>query len=223
MKLGGEAILEQFQTANWRAYRHDEPIPMDELTKMIGPNSVDVTLHKTVLWPRQNINAEIPLIQVGVEGVMTTVPPIDPYDPDALSWVRGDIEEKGFVIQPGCMVLGAVRERFVCHSKVAIHPNDDAATWYNSTFAPMCEGRSTCGRLGIEVHLSAGFGDYGFGGAFTLEIKNNFPFPIILYAGMRIAQIAFEEVYRPTRYKGAYSEENHHDGPVAPKLGKERF
>lgn len=205
MKLGGVAILEQFRSANWRAYRHNDPIPMDELEKLVGPNSVDATLHKEVLVP-----------QFG-DG------PVDPHNPDSISWLRGDIEEKGFVLPPGGMVLGAVRERFVCSAAVPMHMNDAAVTGYLGYFAPMCEGRSTCGRLGIEVHLSAGFGDYGFGGAFTLEIKNNLKAPVILYPGMRIAQIAFEEVYAPKVYRGAYSEENHYDGPVQPKLGKDRF
>ncbi len=215
MKLGGEAILDQFHTANWRAYRNDVPIPMDELAKMIGPNSVDVTLHKNVLVPRQNSNNEsIPLISLGSD--TAPVPVVDPYDPEALSWLHGGIEEKGFALQPGGFVLAAVQERFVCSAPVIINGE-------KTYFAPMYEGRSTCARLGLESHLSAGFGDYGFGGAFTLELSLHLPFPLLLRAGMRIGQVAFEQVYRPKVYRGAYSEENHYDGPVAPKLGKERF
>lgn len=227
MKLGGEALLQQFTTASWRAYRHNDLIEVAELKKLIGPNSIDVTLHNEVLLPKSNPVEDIVSMLTALDpSRVVNHAPVDPHDPNSISWTRGSITDEGFTLPPNGFVLGAVRERFVCHEPVVIEqvdPGINAVHRYNALFAPMCEGRSTCGRLGIEVHLSAGFGDYGFGGAFTLEIKNNLPYPIILYAGMRIAQIAFEEVYRPTRYAGAYSEENHHDGPVEPKLGRERF
>lgn len=224
MKLGGKALLWQFTSGSWRAYRHNDLIEIEELKKLIGPNSIDVTLHQSILLPQGQIaNDAATMMSMLDPTVQQSFVPVDPHNPESISWIKGDIKPTGFVLPVNGFVLGAVRERFVCHEPVEIHPNGDAGNWHTALFAPMCEGRSTCGRLGIEVHLSAGFGDYGFGGAFTLEIKNNLPFPIILYAGMRIAQIAFEEVYDPIRYAGAYSEENHHDGPVEPKLGPERF
>lgn len=56
------------------------------------------------------------------------------------------------------------------------------------------EGRSSIGRLGIAVHVTAGFIDAGFKGNITLEIKNLSPNSIMLHKDMRVAQLVFEEL-----------------------------
>ncbi len=56
------------------------------------------------------------------------------------------------------------------------------------------EGRSSVGRLGITIHITAGFIDAGFKGKITLEIANLSNNSIILYQGMRICQLVFEEL-----------------------------
>jgi dCTP deaminase len=55
----------------------------------------------------------------------------------------------------------------------------------------MLEGRSSIGRLGIKIHITAGFGDIGFNGRWTLEIECTQP--TYLYPNMRIGQIFFHE------------------------------
>ncbi|WP_458454378.1 dCTP deaminase [Methanobrevibacter sp.] len=65
------------------------------------------------------------------------------------------------------------------------------------------EGRSSIGRLGIAIHVTAGFIDAGFKGNITLEIKNLSNNSLILHEGMRICQIVFEELTgEPTRVYG---------------------
>ncbi|GHU80920.1 hypothetical protein AGMMS49992_34060 [Clostridia bacterium] len=66
----------------------------------------------------------------------------------------------------------------------------------SDVYVPMLNGRSSLARLGVSVHLTAGFGDVGFHGSFTLEftVVN----PIRLYPGMEIAQIAFYTVSTKT-------------------------
>ena len=59
------------------------------------------------------------------------------------------------------------------------------------------EGKSSLGRLGLAVHITAGFIDPGFEGNITLEIVNHSPLPIILRPGMAIAQIAFSRLSSP--------------------------
>ena len=59
------------------------------------------------------------------------------------------------------------------------------------------EGRSSIARLGVAIHVTAGFVDAGFEGQITLEIKNQSPNSIILYEDMRICQIIFEEIDNP--------------------------
>lgn len=53
------------------------------------------------------------------------------------------------------------------------------------------EGRSSLARLGIIIHSTGGFVDAGFEGQLTLEMSNINVVPVKLYAGMRIAQLAF--------------------------------
>ncbi len=59
-------------------------------------------------------------------------------------------------------------------------------------FVPMLEGRSSIGRLGLFVHVTAGFGDVGFSGFWTLEmfcVK-----PIRIYPGIEICQIFYHTI-----------------------------
>ena len=56
------------------------------------------------------------------------------------------------------------------------------------------EGRSSIGRLGVTIHITAGFIDAGFEGQITLEIANLSSNTVYLYENMRICQIVFEEI-----------------------------
>jgi dCTP deaminase len=58
---------------------------------------------------------------------------------------------------------------------------------------PMIEGRSSIGRLGLFVHVTAGFGDVGFCGFWTLEMFA--VQPIRIYPGVEIAQIFYHQVH----------------------------
>jgi dCTP deaminase len=109
-----------------------------------------------------------------------------------------------FVIHPGEFALGATLE-FISL------PND--LTGY-------LEGRSTWGRLGLQVHSTASFVDPGFKGNLVFELQNVGKVPIELYAGLRIAQISFNRssgsiqtygVGRTQHYKGQL-------GPVGSKF-----
>jgi len=82
------------------------------------------------------------------------------------------IPPEGFVLEPGRLYLGRTIERT-----------------QTNTFVPMLEGRSSVGRLGIFIHVTAGFGDVGFDGFWTLEIQCIHP--VRIYAGVDIAQIYY--------------------------------
>ena len=72
-------------------------------------------------------------------------------------------------------------------------------------YVPMLEGRSSVGRLGLFVHITAGFGDVGFAGFWTLEMFC--VQPIRIYAGVEICQIFYHsiegeyETYRSGKYQ----------------------
>jgi len=74
------------------------------------------------------------------------------------------------------------------------------------------EGKSSLGRLGLLVHVTAGVIDSGFEGHITLELVNHSPWDIKLHAGMTIAQLCFTRVSPvQTPYAGRYQNQR---GPV---------
>lgn len=95
------------------------------------------------------------------------------------------IPERGLMLSPGVLYLGAVNE-------------------YTETrgYVPLIEGRSSTARLGITVH-QAGFGDNGFEGRWTLEIE--VIHPVIVYPGQRLCQIFYSTLEgEQTFYRGKY-------------------
>ncbi len=83
-----------------------------------------------------------------------------------------EIGEEGFVLQPGTLYLGVTAEYTETHSCV-----------------PFLEGKSSVGRLGIDIHATAGKGDVGFCNTWTLEISVSMP--VRVYAGMPIGQLIY--------------------------------
>jgi dCTP deaminase len=83
-----------------------------------------------------------------------------------------DIPEAGFVLQPGTLYLGVTEEYTETHGAV-----------------PFLEGKSSIGRLGIDIHATAGKGDVGFCNTWTLEISC--VHPVRVYAGMPIGQLIY--------------------------------
>ena len=83
-----------------------------------------------------------------------------------------EIGPEGFVLQPGELYLGVTEEYTETHSAV-----------------PFLEGKSSVGRLGIDIHATAGKGDVGFCNSWTLEISC--VLPVRVYAGMPIGQLIY--------------------------------
>jgi dCTP deaminase len=92
-----------------------------------------------------------------------------------------EIPEDGLTLEPGEFLLGCTVER-VCL------PGDLAAR---------VEGKSSLGRLGLAIHVTAGFIDPGFEGQITLEIANLAPWAVRLRPGMRIAQLCLLQMSSP--------------------------
>ena len=107
------------------------------------------------------------------------------------------IPKDGIVLAPQKLYLGRTVERTETHNCV-----------------PMIEGRSSIGRLGLFVHVTAGFGDVGFCGYWTLEMFA--VQPIRIYPGVPICQIFYHEI------AGTYSEYNsdkyQHNRDIQPSL-----
>lgn len=85
------------------------------------------------------------------------------------------IPEDGLILEPNKLYLGRT--------------NEYTST---STFVPMLEGRSSIGRLGLFIHVTAGFGDIGFSGYWTLEIFC--VQPVKIYPNIEICQIYYHTI-----------------------------
>lgn len=84
----------------------------------------------------------------------------------------------------------------------------------SNRYVPIIDGRSTIGRYGVAVHITAGVGDTGFFGQFTLELEARHR-DTIVRPGDLIAQVSFETVEGEiTLYQGSYANRT---GPCGPK------
>lgn len=107
------------------------------------------------------------------------------------------IPEEGMVLETNKLYLGRTQE-------------------YTRTdkYVPMLEGRSSIGRLGLFIHVTAGFGDVGFAGYWTLEIFC--VQPIRIYPNVEICQIYYHniegdyELYKSGKYQ--------HNSGIQPSL-----
>ena len=98
------------------------------------------------------------------------------------------IPSEGLLLEPQKLYLGRTVERTS-----------------TDKYVPMLEGRSSVGRLGLFIHITAGFGDIGFDGFWTLEIFC--VQPIRIYSGLEICQIFYHtidgdfDLYRSKKYQ----------------------
>lgn len=139
-------------------------------------------------------------------------PYIDPQNPKTLSDVTTEIRVKkgeAFTLHPGEFILAVTQEH--------ISMPDD--------LAGRLEGRSSIGRLGVVVHSTAATIDAGFRGNITLELANMGRIPVMLYPGMRICSISFEELSSPAEvpyYKKKSAKYAGQKSPEASKIAQER-
>ena len=136
--------------------------PLENVERQVQPSSVDL-----------RIGNEFKVFKI------IKKPYIDPKDPEDLDSYMESMyveNEESFIIHPNEFALATTYELV----KV---PDDLVAR---------VEGRSSMGRLGITMHVTAGYIDPGFEGKITLEISNIGKMPVALYPGQRACQIVFE-------------------------------
>lgn len=156
----------------------------------VQPTSVDLTLGNLVRLPNEQ-----------------AWPRVDRMDMASLSpghTVLVDISDGGLEVQPQGFLLATT------HEEVAL-----------PTFlAARVEGKSSLGRIGLGIHVTAGFIDPGFRGQVTLEIYNFSPWRLRLHAGMPIGQICFMTCTPPAR---DYSVTGHYQGQQGPTESRYRI
>jgi dCTP deaminase len=126
---------------------------------------------------------------------------IDPAVPDEAGTALIEIEPAGYCLPPGELVLGSTIERV------------GLPDW----IVGRVEGKSSLGRLGLMIHVTAGFIDPGFTGQVTLQLFNVSARPILLRPGMKIAQMSFLHLDAPAaRPYGHSALGSRYQGQVGP-------
>lgn len=119
-----------------------------------------------------------------------------------------EIPEGGYILQPNTLYLGVTLEYTETHKHV-----------------PFLEGKSSTGRLGIDIHATAGKGDVGFCNTWTLEIS--VAQPVKIYAGMPIGQLIYFDVQGDIEIfynsKGNAKYNNKTTRPVESMMWKNKF
>lgn len=185
MILTGEEIKKQVELSNIEIDPYNED--------NVQPASVDLTLGSEVRVYSSQIVTQFEERdqddgkQPGASLHHDLFHPIDPRQPQTTKSFQMD--ERGWLLRPGILYLMHTAERL--HTK---------------RYVSVLDGKSSIGRLGVVVHLTAGYGDPGFNGQYTLEVSC--VHPVILYPGMKIAQMRFhtlEGLITDYRWKGHYT------------------
>lgn len=178
MALTGPAILAAYSRGDIEIHPFKE--------EQLGVNSYDVTLYPEIVVYKHGPN---PLNggwgQFNPAGQPIEEAPLDPKIDNPTKTY--EIGEHGFVIVPG--------ELYLCRT------NEIAGSM---TYLPEFDGRSSVGRLGIGTHVTAGRGDVGFVGTWTLEVWCIRP--VVLYPDMPIGQVYFNKTEGDVQhYHGKYT------------------
>lgn len=178
---GPEIVRCVNRTKGFAEHGHVGPLPRIDIEpfdpSLAGPNSYDVHLGPTLLMysPYKQAIA-LGLTKWGVH--------LDAKKPNPITSVPIPIQ--GLLLEPGTLYLGNTVERMSCEGVV-----------------PWIDGRSSIGRLGLSIHVTAGRGDDGWAGQWTLEIT--VVHPIMIYPNMRIGQVTFLTLDgERAPYKGRY-------------------
>ena len=146
--------------------------------KLLGPNSYDLHLGDkllvyggyvlggmTIISKDQHVHVQDPTTLEKVYAIDSRSPP------DAIEAPM--LPDGGWLLVPGKLYIGSTVE-------------------YTETrgYMPRIDGRSSLGRIGVFCHITAGQGDNGFKGTWTLELA--VVEPVILYPGDRLFQILYE-------------------------------
>ena len=140
--------------------------PLMNARKQIGSSSVDLRL-----------GTEFKLIRIVKQTHFNISAPIDDLKKQIQEYTEMVHLEpmQPFILHPDEFALAATLEYIILPS----------------FYAGRLEGRSTWGRVGLQIHSTAGLVDPGFEGTLTFELHNMGKLPLQLYPGVRIAQISF--------------------------------
>lgn len=184
--------------------------PFDE--SQLNPNSYDVRLGDTLAVYERGISE-----WEGINGLSYIYVPFyemypmtanmarfDCKNPDVFRIINFTIPESGIILMPGILYLATTLEYTESHDT-----------------APYLDGKSSTARAGMKIHLTAGRGDIGFCGHWTMEIEVTHP--IRVYAGMKVGQITWHTVEGEieTTYKETGQYNNRSNVPMGSGIWKQ--
>lgn len=191
MHVIGGGILTGPQILKMMEEGHIQIDPFDPAH--VGPNSVDLHLGDDLfVYGRSDdlhgLRAEV--------GIPSNPRPLDPKLLPPLVHVP-KMSDGRWLLSPGHLYLGSTKE------------------WTKTdNFVPVIDGRSSLGRLGVFAHITAGRGDDGFKGRWTVEIA--VVEPVLLEPGGRYFQITYHSIVGPRKpYRGRYQGD---DRPMGSKI-----
>lgn len=136
-------------------------------------------------WDDARVNPNSYNVSLAPELMVYTEACLDPRQDNRTRTIT--IPDEGLVLTPGKLYLGRTNEWTETYGLV-----------------PKLEGRSSIGRLGMFIHVTAGYGDVGFRGYWTLEIVA--VEPVRIYPNMEIGQLSYHPVCGEITdtYRGKY-------------------
>jgi dCTP deaminase len=107
--------------------------------------------------------------------------PLDPRQAGDVEWVTTVMPDSApFRLERGAFALGHTLETYS----------------FPADILGIVDGKSSLGRIGLSIHVTAGFIDPGFHGQITLELANTGPRDVLIWPGMAIAQVSFASLDR---------------------------
>ncbi len=160
---------------------------------ILSGSKIREELGKAILispFDEDNLNSNSYNLTLGDHLYVYNVEILDMKTDYKTSMKRIDIPKEGLVLKPGTLYLGSTVERTL-----------------TTKYIPIIEGRSSTARLGLFVHITAGLGEAGFDGHWTLELSC--VQPIRIYSGIPICQIYYnciegnKDQCRSTKYQNS--------------------
>jgi dCTP deaminase len=160
---------------------------------------------------------------------------IEPYHREYLGTNSYDVHLGKYMAMYNDRILDSKKHNSITHFEIPnegfiLHPNElylGVTLEYTETHAhvPFLEGKSSTGRLGIDIHATAGKGDVGFCNCWTLEISCTQP--VRIYAGMPIGQLIYfvveGEIQTLYNRKSSAKYNTRTDKPVESMMYKNQF
>lgn len=153
-----------------------------EIIKQKGLGNIEITPFNL-----ENLNANSYDVTLYPELKVYLHDTINPKDPDTLVTRTIKISEDGFLLEKGQCYLARTNEYTYTHN-----------------YVPILQGKSSTGRIFLSVHQTAGYGDIGFRGYWTLNLLPHKTVRIFPY--MKIGQLEYHTIEGDigTRYHGKY-------------------